>query len=407
MEMKLKQTNEQYLYRIVLAVTAIAALLPVACNYIMTGGIIYEWIARIEELALELRLFPSTDTFLGMWSRENAMDSNLWFFPAGIIYRMSDKLVLTYRIYMLVLQICTLLFAKLFFERLFADRKTKLPGFFGILLYMTSPYRIYVCYDLADLSGAVVWMVLPLYAWSVLGLLFGSRRRRDIAVASLALAGIGYADIMYFFILIGVTIFAVLYFKKALPVITMITGSILLIPVLYRLFRYLFLDAYFELEIPVRTIMQNGYRFGQFFNSYAFRENHPGMGLGIFICLLSGLWIWFVADGEKVQRRERFFIVLSAILLLLSLRFFPWDYVQRLGVWSLKLISLINTPAIFAGLAWNCLCIPAAASVDRMSEQENKLIAHAIPLMVLLACIGLCVYQCNMLTYSRFPMNVL
>lgn len=407
MEMKLKQTNDQYLYRIVIAVTAIATLLPVACNYIMTGGIIYEWIARIEELALELRLFPSTDTFLGMWSRENAMDSNLWFFPAGIIYRISDKLVLTYRIYMLVIQICTLFFTKLFFERLFADRKTKLPAFFGILLYMTSPYRIYVCYDLADLSGAVVWMVLPLYAWAALGLLLGSRRRRDIVTASLALAGIGYADIVYFFILIGVTIFAVLYFKKALPFITMMAGTILLIPVLYRLFRYLFLDAYLELEIPVRTIMQNGYRFGQFFSSYAFRENHPGMGLGIFICLLSGLWIWFVADGEKVQRRERFFIVLSAILLLLSLRFFPWDYVQRLGVWSLKLVSLINTPAIFAGLAWNCLCIPAAASVDRMSGQENKLIAHAIPLMVLLACIGLCVYQCNMLTYSRFPMNVL
>ena len=405
--MKLKQTNDQYLYRIMLAVTVIASMLPIACNYIMTGGIISEWIARIEELASELRLFPSTDTFLGMWSRENAMDSNLWFFPAGIIYRISNKLVLTYRIYMLVLQICTLLFTKMFFERLFADRKTKLPVFFGILLYMTSPYRIYICYDLADLSDAVVWMVLPLYAWSLLGLLLGSRRWRDIAAASLALAGIGYADIVYFFILVGVTIFAVLYFKKALPVITMMAGTILLIPVLYRLFRYLFLDAYPELEIPVRTIMQNGYRFGQFFSTYAFRENHPGMGLGIFICLLSGLWIWFVAGGEKVQKRERFFVVLSAIMLLLSLRFFPWDYVQRLGVWALKLVSLINTPAIFAGLAWSCLCVPAAASADRMSGQENKLIAFVIPLMVLMVCIGLCVYQCNMLTYNRFPMDVL
>ena len=334
------------------------------------------------------------------------MDSNLWFFPAGILYKVSGRMVLTYRIYMLVLQICTLLFAKLFFERLFADSETKLPAFFGVLLYMTSPYRIYVCYDLADMSAAVVWMILPLYAWSMSGLFLGGRRWRDIVGASLSLAGIGYAETIYFFIMIGVTVFALLYFKKALPLAALAVGTVLFFPVLYRLAQYLFLDAYNELGMPLRTIMESGYRFGQFFSSYAFRENHPGMGLGIFICLLAGLWLWFVAGGEKTGKRERFFIVLSVILLLFSLRYFPWDFVQRLGDWALKLGSLINTPAIFAGLAWSCLCIPAAASVDRMYRQENKLLADAVPLVVLLACLGLCVYQCNMLTYSRLPMDI-
>lgn len=407
MKMKSKQTNNQYLYRIVMVLTLISALLPVACNYIMSGGMISEWIDRTKELALELRLFPSADVFLNMWSRENAMDSNLWFYPAGILYRLSDSIVLTYRIYMLCLQIGTLVFAKLFFERLFADRDTKVSAFFGILLYMTAPYRIYLCYDIADLSAALVWMLLPLYAWALLGLLRGSGKWMDILVASLALAGIGYAEMIYYFVVLGITVFALIYFKKVLPVVPMAVGTVLFVPALYRLIKYLFADAYGELQIPVRTIMQNGYRFGQFFSSYVFRDNHPGMGLGLIICLLAGLWMCFVAGSQKVQRQERFFVVLSFLLLLLSLHCFPWDYAQRLGVWALKLVSLINTPAIFAGLAWKCLCIPAASSVERMSEQENNVIARAIQIIVLLACIGVCFYQCNMLTYSRLPMDVL
>lgn len=405
MEMNIKQTNNKYLYRILMVVTAVAVLLPVACNYIMAGGIVFEWIVRTEELASGLRLFPSAEMFRSIWSRENAMDSNLWFFPAGILYRVSGSIVLAYRVYMLVIQVCTLLFAKLFFERLFADKETRFPVFFGVLLYMTSPYKIFVCYDLADLSAVVVWMILPLYAWSVLGLIQGDRRWRYIIAAPLALAGIGYADMIHFFVLAGITLFAVLYFKKVLPVVTMAVGAVLLFPALYRLVQYLFLGAYEEFEIPVRTIMQNGYHFGQFFNIFAFRDDHPGMGLGIFICLLVGLWFWFVT-GEKAQRQVHFFVTLSAILLLLSLCYFPWDYVQRLGVWALKLVSLINTPAIFAGLAYHCLCIPAAASADRVSRQENKPIVYGFSILVLLACLGICVYQCNMLTYSRLPMDV-
>lgn len=407
MKFKLSKNNGQYLYRIVLVVTAAAALLPVACNYIMDGGIVSEWIVRTQELSAGLRLFPSTEAFSGMWSRENGMDSNLWLIPAGILYRISGRMVLTYRIYMLVVQIMTLIFAKMFFESFFADKETKLSAFIGVLLYMTSPYRIYICYDLADISSAVVWMLLPLYAWAVLGILRGRRKIRDIVVGSLVLAGIGYAEIIYFFVLSAVTIFAVLYFRKVFPVITIGAGGILLGPVLYRLGQYLFQGVYEEIGIPIRSIMQNGYRFGQFFSSYAFRDGHPGMGLGMFACLLAGLWVSFVAGGGKLLKREKFFMIVSCIFFLLSLRYCPWDLAQRLGIWSLKLVSLINTPAIFAGLSLGGLCIPAAAGVERLTRQENRLSAFLVPFGVFLACLGICVCQCNMLTYSRLPMGVI
>ena len=380
---------------------------PHCLHYIMDGGIVSEWIARTQELAAGLRLFPSAKTFSEMWSRENAMDSNLWFFPAGILYRISGSMVLTYRVYMLVIQIVTLISAKIFFERLFIDRETNLPAFIGVLLYMTSPYRIYLCYDRADISSAVVWMILPLYAWAALGVLRGHRKVRDSIIGFLALAGIGYAEIVYFFILSGVTVFAMIYFKKIFPVVMIGAGGILLCPVLFRLGNYLFSGAYEKMGIPVNTIMQNGYRFGQFFNSYAFRDEHPGMGLGLFVCLLAGLWAAFVAGGSGFSKQEKFFVIVSLMFLLLSLRCCPWDLVQRLGIWALKAVSLLNTPAIFAGLAWECLCIPAAAGVEQITGQENRVAAYIVPLAVLLACLGICVYQCNMLTYSRVPMNLM
>lgn len=406
MKMKLRQTKNQYLYWIAIALIAIVSLLPVVCNYIMTGGIVSEWIVRTAELSSGLHLFPSTETFLSMWSTENAMDSNLWFFPAGILYRISGNMVLTYRIFMLTLQTSTLFFAKLFFERLFADSETKLPSFYGILLYMTSPYRIFVCYDLADLSAAVVWMIMPLYAWAMLGLLRGDKKWKDVVIASLSLAGVGYAEIIHFLILAGIGVFSAVYFKKIVPLITAAAGTVLLLPALYRIVQYLFLDAYTELGMPLQTIMHKGYRFGQFFSAYVFRDNHPGMGLGLLMCLISGLWIWFVVGEKRAQRQEWVFVFLSVLLALCSWHSFPWDFVQRLGVWALKIVPLINTPAIFAGLAGSCLCVPAAAAVGRISGMGNKLIARAFPVMVLLACLGICFYQCNMLVYNRLPLNI-
>lgn len=417
MKTKTQANNETYLYRILCVLTGVVALFPVSCNYIMSGGIVTEWIARVEELGEGLRagqlyLFPSAEVFIRTGIKVNGMNSNFWFFFPALLYRLSGNVVFVYRIYMLVIQVVTLLGAILLFRRVFAGEETKQPCFFATLLYMTCPYRIYVCYDLANISQATAWVLVPFYVWALAGLMRKDENQNlwrtwflNIVIAALTLAGIGYADTAFFMILAGITLFIGLVLRKPWSFVPLFVGSGFFLPGLYRLIQYLFRDGYAELDMPLKTIMPNGYRFGEYFSSYSFRNGHPGMGLGMLVCLLAGAWLKFVENNGEKHKICRFFGLLSILFVFFSFYYFPWDLFQRFGIWALKLVSLIDTPAVFWGMGFLCLCVPAACAMNRIRRHENKIMAFAITLMVMIACIGVCVFQCNTLTYNRLPLT--
>ena len=276
----------------------------------------------------------------------------------------------------------------------------------GVILYMTNPYRIYVCYDKANLSQAVAWMLLPLYVWAIYGLFGGDISFKDFLIAALALAGIGYADAVFFIAVAGITILTEIAARKPFPCTAVAAGCLLSFPELLRLGRHLFTEEFAEWEMPLQMIMQKGYHFGQFFSSYAFRDEKPGMGLGMMICLLTLLWLKLVRREKETDMTKRYFLYIALVFAVLSLSCFPWDVLQRMGVWSIKLISLIGTPAVFWGMAMAAFCVPASGSLERVAQCENKFAANMITVMVVLFCVGICVYQCNTLTFGRLPMNI-
>lgn len=412
MKTKTGISDREYLYHVLIIVAAAAALFPVSCDYIMSGGIITEWIARVTELGTGLKeghlyLFPESETLINAGIRVNGMNSNLWFLLPGLLYRISGSMVLAWRVYMLMLQAGTLFASMLLFRRIFPGEDGKQPAFFGILLYMTCPYRIYVCYDLANLSQATAWMLLPLYIWAVVGVAEEKEWMKNLIFAALSLAGIGYADTVFFVTAAGTTLLVSLALRKVQILISIAAGGVLFGPGLYRLVQYMFSDRFAGLDMPLRSIMQNGYRLGHYFSSYSFRDGHPGMGLGMLICLLTGVWLRFVLGKKEGQRSDRLFSWLALFFVILSFYYFPWDFVQRLGTWSLKLVSLADTPALFWGIAFLFLCIPAARFMEGIWKCEVKWAAQAVPAVVMLACIGICVYQCNTLTYNRLPLDIL
>ncbi|WP_251208473.1 glycosyltransferase family protein [Acetatifactor aquisgranensis] len=405
-----KHDDRQSTYCILCVLASAVALFPLGCDYVMDGGIVTEWLARVAEVAEGFRsgefyLFPSLETRMASGLTENVMNSNLWFIFPGFLYFLTGKMVLAYRVYMLLVQIGTFLAAFLCFKRIFMERMG-MSACIGIVLYMTNPYRIYVCYDIANLSQATAWMLIPLYIWAIYGLFASRGRLWEFAIAALALAGIGYADIIILLTATGITLLAGIAARKPFPCMAAATGCLLAFPGMLRLESYLFTDEFAQWEIPLQMIMQKGYHVGQFFSSYAFRDGKPGMGLGMMICLLAVLWLRFVNGEKQADKKRRSFIYIALFLAVLSLFCFPWDILQRLGDWSVKLISLIETPAVFWGMATAVFCIPAADSMERVSRCENKLAASLIPAAVILFCVGICVYHCNMLTYSRLPMNI-
>lgn len=269
---------------------------------------------------------------------------------AALIPVIKGEAATVYRVYMTGIQAGTFFAAGLLFKRIFKNEGTKRPVFWGILLYMTCPYRLYVCYDLADIFQAAVWMAAPLYLWAVVGIVTGEKKIWNMVVLATVL------------------------------------------PEVYWLACRLFGEGYSEWDIPLQSIMPSGYRIGQFFSSYAFRDGHPGMGLGMLICLLAMIWLGFVEGMGVGKKRDRICLAAALFFAVLSTCYFPWDMVQRLGGWIHRLVCMLKTPAVFWGAAFLFLCVPAADAVENIGRHENKWIAAWIPVSVLLACLGICVY---------------
>ncbi len=302
---------------------------------------------------------------------------------------------------MILIQIVTLVTSYFMFRRIFSEEE-KQTIWFGVLLYMTCPYRMYCCYDRVDFSQAAAWMVIPVYIWAVTGIT-KEKKWTDIIFGALALAGIGYANTIYFLIAFGLSILVIIALKKWNMVLALIGGAMCFFPGLLRLMEFLFTDKYDELDLSLQSIMPNGYTIGEYFAFYVYKEGRPGLGFGLFFALLSGLWLMFVAGKWEKSKSSKIFFLLAVCMLLLSMKFFPWDYVQRVGNFGLKLVALIGTPAVFGGVAELLLCVPAAWSTRLISRFENCYIAKGVTLLIVMSCLVWCVYFCSILIYQRIP----
>lgn len=300
---------------------------------------------------------------------------------------------LRWKLGMAVLQAATLWCSRLFFQGLWEERGSELAELTGIVLYMTCPYRMNMCYGGEGLRAAAAWMLLPLYGLAVARLI---RERKPLGwdglIACVSLAGIGYVDLRFFLITIAVTLGAAIYNKTVQPCVAVAGGCVLFIPGWYRLGKYLLTDAFGELNLSVQSIMPQGYSLGQFFSSYAFREGHPGMGMGLMVCLVFGLWFWF-AQGVKWKRTAVYFAWIALVLLFCSTRYCPWDLVQRAGLPFLRLVGMLRTPTVFFGYACACLCVPAVSVVRSIGQRDNKTIAVGLPILIISFGIGVCLYQ--------------
>lgn len=403
-----KSGQEGFLY----ILTFLAVCYPVTCGYLMNTGSIAEWTARVRELAgsFTYLLFPSDGLILEQNAQLGAMNSNLWYLLPALVVKVSDSLFAAWCVFQLLLQAATMGAVYLMSSELLEKRGEAGGSLFAVLLYMTCPYRLYVCYEAADLSEALVWMLLPLYLWGAARFLdenpSSGVRGKWISggVAAAALTGIAYADVMQFLILAGVTVLAVLFRKKWTALLVLPVSCVLSAPVLLRLLGYLFRGACASLNLPLSLAADSGYLPGEMLHMFLFHEGHPGLGLGLVMSLLCGIWLVFVRAEWRRSSVCRFFVWMSVFLLVLSLRAFPWEVVQRIGTWALRLIPLLGTPAVFFGMAQTGLCVAGAIGVSRMRGREDVIESKGIPLAVILACLVGCIYQCNQLVYNCMPL---
>ncbi len=276
----------------------------------------------------------------------------------------------------LSVQFATILTTWAFFKQLFEGEASKLPVVCGVLLYMTCPYRLYVSVELADMSQAIVWLLLPAYGTAVCGIARENKGIKEIVrvsfIGAISLAGMCYVHPVSFLTVFGLTLLGGLMWKRLWVWLPALAGGIFCVPRLLDVAKYLFTGTGVYENLPLTVIMDKGYRVGELFGAFVYKEGHPGLGIGILLCLVLGLWLCLVKGTGKMDAASKVMYVMAGMLMVLSLRYFPWDIVQRLGGWALRLVALIGTPAFFGGLGSACLCVPAACAVRDLLSGVKK-----------------------------------
>ena len=373
----MKSEQKKYFYPLIYIGILFVASFPLARGVEISGTDASMWLARVEEMKEYLKqgvlaLYPSAELVEYYGGQGRALDTNLWMLFPMILSLVGIGAESVYRIFMLCLQIGTLLSAWKLFNTLFQE---KVVAVVGVLLYMTCPYRWYLCYDKGDIERCVAWMLIPLLIWGFYG--YAAKRELKYLVAAvLTLAGIGYADNVMVWIVMGIAVLGSIWYRKLRLLAPVVLGGLLYLPGGLRFIKYLLMGATDIANMPVETIMGKGYMPGRFFTVFFYPKDLPGLGAGLLCGVL--LFLWLLASGEKMPKQKYSFAgAISVLLLCLSLEVFPWDLVQRAGGPLFRLISLINSPNIFFGLACVALCVLAAGGIEgivRKGKEKNGFI---------------------------------
>ena len=382
---------------------------PVFCGYVMEGGDSVMWLERMREMRESLAVgsvlwFPSPELTTAFASQGAAFDNGIWLFPAVVLQILGVGEQMSYCIFTAMIGAVTMGAAYWMMSAFFENRITVL---YGVLFYMSCPYRIYICFDKADLGQSLVWMLMPLLVGGLARLRLGQGRKVVWgSILILAYAGIWYADARWGMI-IGVCagVYLLLWERWPASLLLLAAGAVLSMPVIIFMARYLIKGGMQVWNLPMGSIMGNGYTIGAFMTNWTYRPDMPGLGLALTGAFLLMIWMYWIGDGGKMHKTIRGLLAVTGLLTLASLKYFPWDYVQRLGMPFLRLIGLLETPGVFWMLANMLFTIPAAWTIGEARKKQDVLWRWAIPAFFLIAALATALYLCNSLTYMRLPIG--
>lgn len=252
----------------------------------------------------------------------------------------------------------------------------------GALLYLLLPYHVHMMTKSGDQTQILIWMVIPILAAALVKLSDVGNKFWNTGyglAAILALGIVGRLDgvagvILFFLICVG----GICQRQWRYPLIG-ILGLALAYPTYMTWKHWLFDGAFAESGLEYVSIMEKGYSIGGLFSTYFYRDGNPGMGILLLLCLLFIIYNSFVKGKKLCTQRDYIWLGTAVLLTVMSLRYFPWDFVQRLGVWALGLVTLIRTPAVFFGYAQIILCVWSVEKCNMILQavreernEENK-----------------------------------
>lgn len=253
----------------------------------------------------------------------------------------------------------------------------------GSLVYMLLPVHAAAIREQRDWILIGIWMLLPVLVTALLQLTYTEKKGWRFGfglVAVLVLGVIGRLDgVAGLTVLFLICIAGICRKRWEYPVIGVL-GTGLAYPTYLTWKHWIFDGSFAESGFEYTGIMEKGYSIGGLFSTYFHRNGNAGMGILLLGCLLFLGYVTFV-KGQKIWEKTDFiWLGAAGLLTVMSLRYFPWDYVQRIGQWSLGLVSLIRTPAVFFTYAQMILCILSVEKIGilGMAEETKEELKKAV-----------------------------
>lgn len=365
--------HEQKIYGAILIMLLVFPLIPLVSGQAMKGRDTALWLARIGEIKEgftqgNLSWFPSAELTAAYGSGTMAFDHALWLLVPAALEALGMGERLAWNLFMGLLQLGTLGAVFYMAKALFREPAAILAG---VWFYMSCPCRLYVCFDRADVGAALVWMLCPVLAGGLMRLCrAGIKDLWGWCGAVLGYGGLWYADARLALLTRAVAACCLLACRRIRCVAALAAGGALGLPAVIYLLRYLLKGGMQVWNLPTGSIMEGGYMPGQYLTAGMYRPDQPGLGLFLMGALLLLAWRRFSGDGGRLPSYVSGALAVAGILTVCSLRYFPWDWLQRLGLPFLRYIGLLESAGLFWRGANMLLWVPAAWAVAKLCKKD-------------------------------------
>lgn len=295
------------LHKIMYFFIALIVWTPISVGYVMQGGVSAAWV--------------------------------------GLFHDNIETASRIYLVIMAVIQIGTFIGCYFFLRKYVSGKNQEIIVLMGNALYMLNPVRLYVCYDLGDLTLAFFFMCIPFLEWALFNALGKWHEKKMPGMIR---------DFFICLLCIGVATITI-YFNP--------------------------IEA--DLEI-----LKERYWINDIFSSFIYRTAHPGMGLGLILAV--GLYAWWILVKKHKMKKSEVGILVVVLLFLIAA-----GCNQSMGY----------GPLLAMGLGINCLILLVTGR-DYVIGDDTECRKYRLWIYgTIVACLAVGSFICNNLMYYRTPLN--
>ena len=400
-------TIEQKLVGCILVFVALLSSIPLMVDGIYSSGDIGYHLMRIEGVKDGLLSGQFPVRIAPNWQQGNGYADavfycELFLLPAALLRMIGFTVTTSYRIYLLLMNIATVVISYLAFSKLFKNRYI---GAFCSAIYTLSLYRFVLTFAVGGLGETAAMLWLPLF---VLGFskIYGDNSEEKqykwcwlpltIAFSGMICSHmLGCELVGGFTVLLCVILWRKTFEKRRfMALVKTVAGFLLLTAWFWIPFADYMLTGDFMIQhASGRTIQERGLYLAHLLNPVFFAgsevfideagmQNTLPMGIGIALIIVAATWggvgVIFRRECEAskmLSKEDRCFgnilFGFSLLAIMMSLNVFPWNYLHSMNGLFASLVSSLQRPYRVLTIA-NILLIALAGLLCKIFARHAR-----------------------------------